>query len=306
MICCIQENPRKTMSNTSSNIVTRFAPSPTGYLHLGGARTALFNFLWARKNNGKFLLRIEDTDSDRTVDNADGAILDALRWLGMPWDNADIPYQSQRLSIYSEVGKELEKAGAAYWQDGALWLRATEAGIVEFNDITFGNRRSNANYNKQDIVLIRSNGKPLYNFSCVVDDHLTGVTTVIRGKDHLENTYMQLMIYKALSWAPPEFSHVPMMLANKKEKLSKRNGDVDVNNYKKAGFSPEGLLSYLIRFGWSHGDDELFSMEEMISLFDIRKVHPKDGIFDAKKCQAIDKKWKKKYATNPPGQESNK
>lgn len=279
--------------NDTKVVITRFAPSPTGYLHLGGARTALFNYLWARRNNGKFLLRIEDTDTDRTVENADGAILEALRWLGLNWDNETIPYQSQRLEIYSEVGADLEKMGAAYWKDGALWLRATEAGIVEFNDVTFGNRRSNPNYNKQDIVLIRSNGKPLYNFSCVVDDHLTGVTSVIRGKDHLENTYMQLMIYKSLNWTVPEFCHVPMMLANKKEKLSKRNGDVDVNNYKNAGYSPEGLLSYLIRFGWSHGDDELFTMEKMIEWFDIHKVSPKDGIFDPKKCFAIDKKWKK-------------
>ena len=279
----------------SSTVVTRFAPSPTGYLHLGGARTALFSWLWARKNGGKFLLRIEDTDTDRTVDNADGAILDALRWLGLTWDNKEVPYQSERLSLYSEAGKELENRGMAYWKDGALWLRATEAGTVEFTDVVFGHRKSNANYNKQDIVLIRSNGKPLYNFSCVVDDHLTGVNTVIRGKDHLENTYMQLMIYRGLGWPTPTFCHVPMMLANKKEKLSKRNGDVDVNNYKNAGYSPTGLLSYLVRFGWSHGDDELFSMEEMTNLFDIHKVQAKDGIFDPKKCAAIDKKWKKKY-----------
>lgn len=276
-------------------IVTRFAPSPTGMLHLGGARTALFNWLWARKNSGKFLLRVEDTDSDRTIPNADTAIFDALGWLGLTWDNIDIPYQSTRLDIYNDCAKILVDADKAYWKDGALWFRASQAGFVEFSDVTFGQRKSNANYNKQDIVIVRSNGLPLYNFSCVVDDYLTGVNTVIRGKDHLENTYFQIMLYQAFGWPTPTFCHVPMMLANKQEKLSKRNGDVDVNNYKKAGYSPEGLLSYLIRFGWSHGDDELFTVSEMTQLFDIHKIHPKDGIFDPKKCLAIDKKWKKKY-----------
>jgi len=323
----------------------RFAPSPTGYLHIGGARTALFNWLWARKTGGTFVLRIEDTDQARSTRDSVDAIFDAMRWLGLDWDegptHADdraggphAPYfQMQRLAVYREHAEKLVREGKAYRcyctkedlealkarlpdkqraqfrypgtcrdrtdqpdKPFVVRFRTPSEGSVSFHDRVFG-ELTTPNSAQQDFVLLRSDGVPLYNFGAVVDDVTMEITLVARGKDHIVNTAPQIMIYRALGYPPPEFAHLPMMMANKSEKLSKRHGAVSVTEYRDKGWMPEGLLSYLVRFGWSHGDDEVFTLSRLIEVFDWDHVGKSDGIYDFKKCVAINQKYMVHVAT---------
>jgi glutamyl-tRNA synthetase len=309
----------------------RFAPSPTGYLHIGGVRTALFNWLWARKRGGAFVLRIEDTDRERSTQASVDVIFDSLRWLGLDWDEGPAvggpsgPYtQMERLTVYKEYADLLIARGKAYRcycskeeldaQRAALKARdpkaqfrypgtcrhrkaapalpsvvrllVPETGSVRYVDKVFGEIVT-PNAAQQDFVLIRSDGVPLYNFGAVVDDASMGITLVARGRDHMVNTPPQIMIYEALDRPAPVFAHLPMMLAPNGEKLSKRHGAVSVTDYRDQGYSPRAVLNYLARFGWSHGDQEVFSLDELVAAFDWEHCNRSDGKFDAKKFLAI-------------------
>ena len=309
----------------------RFAPSPTGYLHIGGVRTALFNWLWARQTKGSFVLRIEDTDQERSTRESVAVIFESLRWLGLDWDEgpevggAHGPYtQMERLAVYREFAETLIAAGKAYRcyctkeeldaQRAALKARdpkaqfrypgtcrhrsdapplpfvvrflVPESGSVRYVDKVFGEIVT-PNAAQQDFVLLRSDGVPLYNFGAVVDDASMGITLVARGRDHMVNTPPQIMIYEALGRPVPEFAHLPMMLAPNGEKLSKRHGAVSVTEYRDQGYSPRAVLNYLARFGWSHGDQEVFSLDELVAAFDWEHCNKSDGKFDAKKFLAI-------------------
>ncbi|MEI8256390.1 MAG: glutamate--tRNA ligase, partial [Deltaproteobacteria bacterium] len=317
----------------------RFAPSPTGYLHIGGARTALFNWLWARKTGGSFVLRIEDTDQARNTRESVEAIFDSMRWLGMDWDEGPQhpddtgggphgPYfQMQRLGIYREHAERLiregkayrcfctkedidalknklpEKARAGFKYPGTcrdrvdqpdkphvVRFKSPTEGVVTFQDLVFG-ELTTPNSAQTDFVLLRTDGVPLYNFGAVVDDVTMAITLVARGKDHIVNTAPQILLYRAFDYPLPQFAHLPMMMANKNEKLSKRHGSVSVSEYRDKGFLPEGLLSYLVRFGWSHGDDEVFTLASLVEKFDWEHVGKSDGIYDFKKCVAINQKY---------------
>jgi glutamyl-tRNA synthetase len=309
----------------------RFAPSPTGYLHIGGVRTALFNWLWARKTGGKFILRIEDTDQERSTDESRRIILDSLGWLGIDWDEgpgvggAHGPYtQMERLAIYKEHAERLVAQKRAFrcfctkeelaeqrealkkrdpkaqfkypgtCRDRAdqpdrpfvVRFKAPKDGEVTYVDKVFG-EVTTPNVENQDFVLLRSDGVPLYNFGAVVDDVTMGITLVARGRDHMVNTPPQILIYEALGAKPPEFAHLPMMLAPNGEKLSKRHGAVSVTEYRDKGYAPNAVLNYLARFGWSHGDQEVFSKEELVQAFSWDACGRGDGKFDEKKFLAI-------------------
>jgi glutamyl-tRNA synthetase len=315
----------------STQVRVRFAPSPTGYLHIGGVRTALFNWLWARHTKGVFVLRIEDTDRERSTPESRQTILDSLRWLGLDWDEGPEkggalgPYtQMERLTIYAQWAERLideKKAFRCYCtkeeldaQREALKKKDPKAqfrypgtcrdrtdrpdkpfvvrfkspseGSVTYVDKVFG-EVTTPNASQQDFVLLRSDGVPLYNFGAVVDDVTMGITLVARGRDHMVNTPPQIMIYEALGKKPPEFAHLPMMLAPSGEKLSKRHGAVSTTEYRDQGYAPNAVLNYLVRFGWSHGDQEVFSKDELIDAFDWAACGRGDGKFDAKKFLAI-------------------
>lgn len=309
----------------------RFAPSPTGYLHIGGVRTALFNWLWARKNNGVFVLRIEDTDQERSTDASRQVIIDSMSWLGLNWDEGPGvggghgPYtQMERLSIYKEYAdklisekrafrcyctkEELDAARqalkkkdpkAAFKYPGTCRDRTDEPdrpfvvrfkaptdGAITYVDKVFGEIVT-PNVENQDFVLLRSDGIPLYNFGCVVDDHTMGITLVARGRDHMINTPPQILLYNAFGFPVPEFAHLPMILAANGERLSKRHGAVSVDEYRTTGYSPTAVLNYLARFGWSFGDQEVFSQKELIDAFDWANCGRGDGKFDTKKFVSI-------------------
>jgi glutamyl-tRNA synthetase len=309
----------------------RFAPSPTGYLHIGGVRTALFNWLWARKTKGAFVLRIEDTDQDRSTSESVRVIVDSLLWLGLTWDEGPAmggphgPYtQMERLPVYREHAEALIESGKAYRcyctkegldaQRAALKARdpkasftypgtcrdrtdrpalpfvvrfkAPSSGAVVYVDKVFG-EVTTPNAAQQDFVLLRSDGVPLYNFGAVVDDVTMGISLVARGRDHMVNTPPQILLYEAFRRPPPDFAHLPMMLAANGEKLSKRHGAVSVAEYKDKGYAPRAVLNYLARFGWSHGDQEVFSLDELVEAFDWEHCNRADGKFDAKKFLAI-------------------
>ncbi len=305
----------------------RFAPSPSGYLHIGGARTALFNWLWARSQGGKFLLRIEDTDQERSSLESVRAILDAMRWLGLDWDEGPEvggdygPYfQSDRKLRYREAVEDLIRLGKAYRcfctqeeldaqrealkakdpkaqfvypgtcrnrQDQpdlphVVRFKAPTTGVTSFDDLVFG-VISTPNDTQQDFVILRRNGLPLYNLGAVVDDHDMCITLVARGRDHIGNTPQQVLLYEAFGWETPQFAHLPMMLSPKGEKLSKRHASVSVSEYREQGYTAMGVLNYLVRFGWSYGDQEIFSRDELIQKFSWDRVNKSDGKFDAKK-----------------------
>ena len=310
----------------------RFAPSPTGYLHIGGVRTALFNWLWARKTGGTFILRIEDTDQERSTDASRAVIFESMKWLGLDWDEgpgvggSHGPYtQMERLPLYKEKANELVKAKKAFRcfctkaeldaqrealkakdpkaqfkYPGTCRTRTDEAdlpyvvrfmtdrsGSVRYVDKVFGEVVT-PNIEQQDFVLLRSDGVPLYNFGAVVDDMMMEVSLVARGRDHMINTPPQIMLYEAFGAKLPEFAHLPMMLAPSGEKLSKRHGAVSVSEYETTGYAPNAVLNYLARFGWSFGDQEVFSKEELIQAFSWESCGRGDGKFDAKKFLSID------------------
>ncbi|QDB99605.1 glutamate--tRNA ligase [Mesorhizobium sp. 8] len=308
----------------SDTVVTRFAPSPTGFLHIGGARTALFNWLYARHTGGKMLLRIEDTDRERSTEAATAAILDGLSWLGLTWDG-DAVSQFQRAARHREVAEELVRAGKAYyayetpeeltamreaaraqglppryngqWRDrdpadapkgvpGAVRIKAPREGETVVHDLVQGEVRF-PNKDLDDLIILRSDGVPTYMHAVVVDDHDMGVTHIIRGDDHLTNAARQTAIYEAMGWAVPKMAHIPLIHGADGAKLSKRHGALGVEAYRAMGYLPEALLNYLARLGWSHGDDEVMSIADMISWFNIVDVNKGAARFDFAKLEAL-------------------
>ncbi|WP_445143963.1 glutamate--tRNA ligase [Dyella sp. Tek66A03] len=308
---------------------TRFAPSPTGFLHIGGARTALYCWLEARRRGGEFVLRIEDTDRERSTVEAVQAILDGMQWLGLVHDDGPI-YQTARLERYKQVADELLKAGKAYYAyeskdeieamrneamakgekpryngyyrdrnepyrddpNRVIRFKNPAEGSVVFDDKVKG-RVEWSNSELDDLVIFRSDGWPTYNFAVVVDDIDMGITEVIRGDDHVNNTPRQINIYHALGAPVPEFAHLPMILGPDGQKLSKRHGAVSVMQYRDDGFLPHALLNYLVRLGWSHGDKEIFSAEEMVRLFDIGDVNKAASRFDVTKLSWLNQHYLK-------------
>jgi len=302
---------------TSEKKRTRFAPSPTGFLHIGGARTALFNWLYTRRHKGTFILRIEDTDQVRSTEESTRAILDAMEWLGLNWDEG--PYfQAERVNIHREAVRKLIGTGNAYYcactpeeldakrkkalaegrkpkYDGTcrdrglagsagsvVRFRGPEVGATVVSDMIKGNISFN-NEELDDLIIERADGYPTYNFAVVVDDAQMGITHVIRGDDHVNNTPKQIQIYEALGYEVPLFGHVPMILGADKARLSKRHGATSVMVYREMGYLPEALVNYLVRLGWSHGDQEIFTMEELIREFSLETVGKSAAVFNPEK-----------------------
>ncbi|MGB3056963.1 MAG: glutamate--tRNA ligase family protein, partial [Candidatus Omnitrophota bacterium] len=232
-------------------VIVRFAPSPTGYLHLGSARTALFNWLYARRTGGKFLLRIEDTDRERSDEKYLKEILEDLKWMGLDWDEEPI-YQSKRFDVYREKAEKILGGGKAYREGDAIIFKVEKGRTIEVDDIIHGRITFNTDEIK-DQVMIKSDGSPAYNFCCVVDDAYLNITHIIRGDDHISNTPKQILFYEAMGLEPPRFAHIPLMMGTDGAKLSKRHGGVSVEEYKDEGFLPEALANYLLLLGWSPG-----------------------------------------------------
>ena len=300
------------------SIVSRFAPSPTGYLHVGGARTALFSWLYAKKFGGTFILRIEDTDLERSSQESVDAILDGMNWLGLDWDQGPF-YQTKRFDLYKEVVAQLLAEGKAYkcfctveevdamreaqmaagekpkyngmWRDRTdhptdkpyvIRFKNPQEGVVVIDDLIKG-RIEVANSELDDLIIARSDGTPTYNLTVVVDDWKMGVTHVIRGDDHVNNTPRQMNILSALGAELPKYAHVPMILGDDGKRLSKRHGAVGVMQYRDNGFLPQALLNYLVRLGWSHGDQEIFSIDELIEIFDLSACNRAPSAFNTEK-----------------------
>jgi glutamyl-tRNA synthetase len=305
-------------------VTVRFAPSPTGFLHIGGARTALFNWLFARHHGGIFRLRIEDTDRTRSTPAAVSAIVDGLDWLGLSWDD-EILYQSARAARHAEIARQLLAAGRAYncycspaeleamreqaraerrsvrydgtWRDRdpaeappgvppAIRLKAPREGSTTIHDCVQGDVAV-SNAELDDLIILRADGSPTYNLSVVVDDHDMAVTHVIRGDDHLNNAFRQTQIYRALSWPVPDFAHVPLIHGADGAKLSKRHGALGVDGYRELGYLPEALRNYLLRLGWSHGDEEIISTEQAIAWFDLDAIGRAPARFDFAKLDNL-------------------
>jgi len=284
---------------TDGKVRTRFAPSPTGYLHLGGARTALFAWAWAAKHNGEFLLRIEDTDAERSDEAHSRAIINAMDWLGLHADG-EVLFQSSRRERHIAVAKELQEKGAAYEDEGALRLKIPDSGEVYFDDLVCGRlsvankELKNTGYDKEseneqggeeskDPVILRANQMPTYIFASAIDDIDSQITHVIRGDDHIRNTHKQLHIYAALNQTPPQFAHMPMIYGADGKRLSKRHAAVDVMEYQKEGFLPEALVNYLARLSWSHGDAEVFDAAFLKQHFDFGSISRSPARFDREK-----------------------
>jgi len=303
--------------------ITRFAPSPTGYLHIGGLRTALYSYLWAKKTKGEFKLRIEDTDQARNSEDAVKAIIEAFDWSGMDSD-CKIEYQSKRFDIYTKYINQLLDDGKAYkcymskdqltalrekqiapkqttrydrtWRpengktlpeipndiEPVIRIKAPLLGDIEFEDGVKGKMKFTADQ-VDDFVIARSNGAPTYNFVVAIDDALMGITDVLRGDDHLSNTPKQIVVYKLLGFDVPKFYHIPMINNPSGKKLSKRDGAMDVMEYKRLGYLPEALLNFLVRLGWSHGDQEIFSINEMLELFDPSNINKSASAYNTEK-----------------------
>ncbi len=301
-----------------SELRVRFAPSPTGYLHVGGARTALFNWLLAKNKGGTFILRIEDTDVERSTKESVDAILEGMKWLGLEWDEGPF-YQSDYFPLYKEHVQKLLDSGKAYkcycaseeldtkrnlaMQEGrkpkydgtcreraeqpdgqpyVVRFRAPQGGVTAFDDLIKGTITF-PNEELDDLIIQRTDGTPTYNFCVVIDDASMRITTVIRGDDHVNNTPRQIQLYEALGFPVPQFAHVPMILGSDKARLSKRHGATSVIAYRDMGYLPEALLNYLVRLGWSNGDDEIFSREEMVQKFDIGNVGRSASVFNTEK-----------------------
>ena len=301
---------------------SRFAPSPTGYLHIGGARTALFAWLWAKKTSSKFVLRIEDTDKERSTQASVDAILEGMEWLGLDYDEGPI-YQSDRTDRYNEVINVLLANGKAYYCDcskdrleqmresqiankekpkydgccrqkslnnGVIRFLNPDEGSVIFNDFVKG-EVSIANFELDDLIISRSDGTPTYNLTVVVDDHDMQIDCVIRGDDHINNTPKQINLYEALGWDVPKFAHVPMILGSDGSRLSKRHGALNLLSYRDDGFLPEALLNYLVRLGWSNGDQEIFSIVEMIELFELENINNSPASFNQEKLDWMNQSY---------------
>ncbi|HEV2162472.1 MAG TPA: glutamate--tRNA ligase [Stellaceae bacterium] len=305
-------------------VTVRFAPSPTGFLHIGGARTALFNWLYAKHHKGIFRLRIEDTDRARSTPEATAAIVDGLKWLGLEWDG-DVVYQSKNQAHHADVARQLLAAGHAYycyctpeeleqmrlkalkegrsmrydgtWRDrdlktapaGAkpvIRLRAEQDGETVIDDLVQG-RVTVSNQQLDDLIILRADGTPTYNFSVVVDDHDMAITQIIRGDDHLTNAFRQSQIYKALGWTIPRFAHIPLIHGPDGQKMSKRHGALGVQEYQNFGYLPAALRNYLLRLGWSHGDDEIIPTAQAIEWFDLDAVGRAAARFDFAKLDNL-------------------
>jgi len=300
-----------------SEVRTRFAPSPTGHLHIGGARTALFAWLYARHTGGKFVLRIEDTDAERSTDEYTQKILEAMEWLELDWDEGPF-FQSKRLDIYRSYIQKLIDDGRAYWcectpeelekkreeamktgkkpkYDGTcrnkklgpgpgrvIRFASPETGVTSFEDMIKG-VISVDNYELDDLIIQRSDNMPTYNFTVVIDDATMNITHVIRGDDHVNNTPRQIAMYEALGFPLPVFAHVPMILGSDKTRLSKRHGATSVMAYKEMGYLPEALVNYLVRLSWAHGDQEIFTRKELIEMFDLKNVGKSAAVFNPEK-----------------------
>ena len=308
---------------------SRFAPSPTGYLHIGGARTALFAWLWAKKTSSKFVLRIEDTDKERSTQTSVDAILDGMGWLGLDYDEGPI-YQSDRTERYNEVINELLLNGKAYYcdcskerlekmrenqiankekpkYDGCCRNKSLKNGVIRFlnpndgsvifDDFIKGKVRI-ANSELDDLIISRTDGSPTYNLTVVVDDHDMEIECVIRGDDHINNTPKQINLYKAMGWPLPEFAHVPMILGSDGSRLSKRHGALNLLAYRDEGFLPEALLNYIVRLGWSNGDQEIFSVQEMIDLFELKNINNSPASFNQEKLEWINQSYIKSTDIN--------
>src|SRR5512140_1189768 len=316
----------------------RFAPSPTGYLPIGGARTALFNWLWARRHGGTFILRIEDTDQGRSTKEAEAAIFEGLRWLGLDWDEGPEaggphgPYfQMERLDLYEAHAEKLVREGKAYAcyctkeeldagrkraeaekrqyrypgtcrdkpydksRPHVIRFRVPEHGATGWDDLVKGHI-STPHDTLQDEVILRSDRVPLYNFGAVVDDVTMQVNLVGRGDDHVNNTARQILMYRALGYPVPAFAHFPMILGADKTRLSKRHGATNVMAYRDQGFLPQAVVNYLVRLGWSHGDQEIFSLEELVKLFDLKDVGNTAGVFNPDKMAWVNHEWLKKLS----------
>ena len=319
----------------SSTPRVRFAPSPTGYLHIGGARTALFNWLHARRRGGKFILRIEDTDQERSTPESVQAILDGLAWLGIDWDEGPI-YQTQRLASYRQYAEKLVAEGKAfrcycsrelieerralfesqkrtYKYEGTCrelkeqkkdqpyvirFKMPSEEGSIGFTDKVLG-PISKEYSDLDDWVMLRADGLPLYNFGAVIDDHEMAISLVARGQEHVNSTFPQLMVYRALGWQPPEFAHLPLILGPDREKLSKRkHPEADVMLHRKNGILPEALLNFIVRLGWAHGNDEVISREQMLQWFDFEQVGTTSGVWNPEKLLWLNQQY---FKTLPPG-----
>ncbi len=255
----------------------RFAPSPTGYLHVGGARTALFNWLFARHTEGTFVLRIEDTDRERSTDEAIEQIVASLRWLGLDWD--EYYRQTERHERHLEAAESLRRAGAVYEKDGAWWFRVPEVGATIVHDELVGDVRFDGEQLK-DFVIRRSDGTFVYNFVVVIDDLDMGITHVIRGDEHLNNTPKQMKIYEAMERPQPLFYHLPMILGADRGKLSKRHGATSVLEYRERGILPDALVNFLVRLGWAHGDEEVFSRGDLVRLFALEGLNKSAAVFE--------------------------
>lgn len=313
------------------SIVTRFAPSPTGYLHVGGARTALYSWLHARKTGGTFILRIEDTDLERSTQESVDAILEGMEWLGLDYDDGPY-YQTKRFDLYKEVVAQLLAEGKAYkcfctveevdamreaqmaagekpkyngmWRDRTdhptdkpyvIRFKNPQDGVVVIDDLIKG-RIEIANAELDDLIIARSDGTPTYNLTVVVDDWKMGITHVIRGDDHVNNTPRQMNILAALGANIPKYAHVPMILGDDGKRLSKRHGAVGVMQYRDNGFLPEALINYLVRLGWSHGDQEIFSKEELVQLFDLSNCNRAPSAFNTDKLIWLNQHYMKTLA----------
>lgn len=317
-----------------SQVRVRFAPSPTGFLHIGGVRTALFNWLFARQRQGVFILRIEDTDQSRSTDESVQAIIEGLKWVDLDWDEGPFR-QTERMDLYRSHAIKLFETGHAYWcvckteelesrrkeaeakglsprydgrcrylriahpsGDAALRFKALQEGQTVIDDLIKGTVVFD-NAVMDDLIILRSNGYPTYNFSVVVDDALMGITHVVRGDDHLTNTPRQIPIFEALGFAVPRFGHLPMILGADKTRLSKRHGATSIMAYKDMGYLPNAMVNYLVRLGWSHGDQELFSRQELIEKFSWSHVQKSAAVFNPDKLLWMNAEYIK---TSPPRQ----
>ena len=317
-----------------TQVRVRFAPSPTGFLHIGGVRTALFNWLFARQQKGVFILRIEDTDQSRSTDESIHAIIDGMKWVGLDWDEG--PYrQTERMDLYHGHAMQLLERGHAYWcactaedldarrkeaeakglsqkydgrcrdrgltnpaGDAALRFKAPQEGETVVDDLIKGKIVFD-NAVQDDLIILRSNGYPTYNFSVVVDDALMSITHVVRGDDHLTNTPRQVPIFQALGFPPPQFGHLPMILGSDKARLSKRHGATSIMAYKDMGYLPDAMVNYLVRLGWSHGDQELFTRQELIEKFSWKNVQTSAAVFNPEKLIWVNAEYIK---ISPPEQ----
>ncbi len=317
-----------------TQVRVRFAPSPTGFLHIGGVRTALFNWLFARQQKGVFILRIEDTDQSRSTDESIQAIIDGMKWVGLDWDEG--PYrQTERMDLYRSHAMQLLERGHAYWcactaeeldarrkeaeakglsqkydgrcrdrgltnpaGDAALRFKAPQEGETVVDDLIKGKIVFD-NAVQDDLIILRSNGYPTYNFSVVVDDALMNITHVVRGDDHLTNTPRQVPIFQALGFSAPQFGHLPMILGSDKARLSKRHGATSIMAYKDMGYLPDAMVNYLVRLGWSHGDQELFTREELIEKFSWKNVQTSAAVFNPEKLLWVNAEYIK---ISPPAQ----